>query len=62
MRQEADGIDLDDLDAVVAARAGRPGAACSCLYVVPNFQNPTGLLIGQAKRRRLLEWRPGATC
>jgi 2-aminoadipate transaminase len=26
------------------------------LYVVPNFQNPTGLLIGQAKRRRLLEW------
>jgi 2-aminoadipate transaminase len=27
-----------------------------CLYVVPNFQNPTGLLIGLGKRRRLLEW------
>jgi 2-aminoadipate transaminase len=26
------------------------------LYVVPNFQNPTGLLIGPRKRRRLLEW------
>jgi 2-aminoadipate transaminase len=26
------------------------------LYVVPNFQNPTGLLIGLKKRLRLLEW------
>ena len=26
------------------------------MYVVPNFQNPTGLLIGLEKRRRLLEW------
>jgi 2-aminoadipate transaminase len=26
------------------------------LYVVPNFQNPTGLLIGLDKRQRLLEW------
>jgi 2-aminoadipate transaminase len=26
------------------------------LYVVPNFQNPTGLLIGLDKRLRLLEW------
>ena len=26
------------------------------LYVVPNFQNPTGLLIGRAKRAALLEW------
>ena len=26
------------------------------LYVVPNFQNPTGLLIGLQKRRALLDW------
>ena len=26
------------------------------LYVVPNFQNPTGLLIGLKKRRELLTW------
>ena len=26
------------------------------LYLVPNFQNPTGLLIGLDKRRHLLEW------
>ncbi len=26
------------------------------LYLVPNFQNPTGLLIGLDKRRALLEW------
>ena len=25
------------------------------LYLVPNFQNPTGLLLGREKRRRLLE-------
>jgi 2-aminoadipate transaminase len=26
------------------------------VYVVPNFQNPTGLLIGLEKRKRLLDW------
>ena len=26
------------------------------LYVVPNFQNPTGLLLSLAKRPRLVEW------
>jgi 2-aminoadipate transaminase len=26
------------------------------IYLVPNFQNPTGLLIGRAKRAALLEW------
>ena len=34
------------------ARAG----ASALLYVVPNFQNPTGLLIGLEKRSALLEW------
>jgi 2-aminoadipate transaminase len=55
VRQEADGIDLDDLDAVYA-RLTQDGGRVRLLYVVPNFQNPTGLLIGLEKRRRLLEW------
>jgi len=54
IRQQADGIDLDDLDRVVSRlRAG--GRRVRLLYVVPNFQNPTGLLVGLDKRRRLLE-------
>ena len=31
-------------------------AASALLYVVPNFQNPTGLLIGRRQAPRLLEW------
>ena len=38
--------------------AARRGTAhrVRLLYVVPNFQNPTGLLIGRDKRLALLEW------
>jgi 2-aminoadipate transaminase len=53
--QEADGIDLAALDAT-CERVRREGRRVKFLYVVPNFQNPTGLLIGLAKRQRLLEW------
>ena len=53
--QEADGIDLDALDAT-CERLRRDGRRVKFLYVVPNFQNPTGLLIGLDKRQRLLEW------
>jgi 2-aminoadipate transaminase len=53
--QEADGIDLDALDATWD-RVRRDGRRVKFLYVVPNFQNPTGLLIGLDKRRRLLDW------
>lgn len=53
--QEADGIDLEALDATCQRLRGE-GRRVKFLYVVPNFQNPTGLLIGQAKRERLLEW------
>jgi 2-aminoadipate transaminase len=54
VRQEPDGIALDDLDAVVR-RVRADGRSVRCLYVVPNFQNPTGLLISGEKRRRLLD-------
>jgi len=53
--QEADGIDLAALDATWE-RLGHEGRRVKFLYVVPNFQNPTGLLIGLGKRQRLLEW------
>src|ERR1700750_1710997 len=53
--QEADGIDLAALEATYA-RLTAEGRRVKFVYVVPNFQNPTGLLIGLDKRRRLLEW------
>ncbi len=55
VRQEADGIDLEDLDRVVS-RERAAGRAVRFLYVVPNFQNPTGLLLSLAKRKALLEY------
>jgi 2-aminoadipate transaminase len=53
--QEADGIDLGALDETYE-RLTRAGRRVRFLYVVPNFQNPTGLLMGLRKRRQLLEW------
>lgn len=53
--QDADGIALGALDEVFL-RLQREGRRVRCLYVVPNFQNPTGLLIGLPKRQALLEW------
>jgi 2-aminoadipate transaminase len=55
VRQEADGLDLAALDATLT-RLRSAGRTVKFLYVVPNFQNPTGLLVGLEKRRRLLEW------
>ena len=55
VRQDEDGIDLDDLDAVLK-RLRTAGRRVRFLYVVPNFQNPTGLLLAPARRRSLLEW------
>ncbi|OFW17401.1 MAG: hypothetical protein A3F70_07500 [Acidobacteria bacterium RIFCSPLOWO2_12_FULL_67_14] len=55
VRQGADGIDLDDLEAVWT-RERQAGGRVNLLYLVPNFQNPTGALLSLEKRRRLLEW------
>jgi 2-aminoadipate transaminase len=55
VRQDADGIDLDALDETYL-RLTAAGRRVRFVYVVPNFQNPTGLLISRAKRRLLLEW------
>jgi 2-aminoadipate transaminase len=53
--QESDGIDLAALDDTFT-RLTRAGRRVRLLYVVPNFQNPTGLLVGLQKRKQLLEW------
>jgi 2-aminoadipate transaminase len=55
VRQDADGINLEDLD-IVCQRERAAGRRVNYLYLVPNFQNPTGLLISLDKRRQLLEW------
>jgi 2-aminoadipate transaminase len=55
VKQDADGINLDDLDAV-CQRERSAGRRVKVLYLVPNFQNPTGLLISLDKRLELLEW------
>ena len=53
--QQDDGIDVGALDDI-HQRLTRNGRRVRLLYVVPNFQNPTGLLIGLDKRKQLLEW------
>jgi 2-aminoadipate transaminase len=53
--QAGDGVDLEALDETLL-RVRTEGRRVKFLYVVPNFQNPTGLLIGLDKRRHLLDW------
>jgi 2-aminoadipate transaminase len=55
VEQEEDGISLEALDDVYL-RLQRENRRVRVLYVVPNFQNPTGLLIGLGKRTALIEW------
>ena len=53
--QEEDGIDLHALDSI-HQRLVQSGRRVRFVYVTPNFQNPTGLLMGLGKRHALLEW------
>ena len=50
VRTDADGMDTDHLEEVLAAH---PGA--TMLYTVPDFQNPTGVTLSLARRHRLIE-------
>lgn len=50
VRTDADGMDTDHLEEVLAAH---PDAAM--IYTVPDFQNPTGITMTLARRRRLVE-------
>jgi 2-aminoadipate transaminase len=55
VHQEAGGLDFGDLDRAIATERAA-GRRVKLLYVVPNFQNPTGLLMDLAKRQGLLDW------
>ena len=50
VRTDADGMDTDHLEEVLAAH---PNA--TMLYTVPDFQNPTGVTLSLARRHRLIE-------
>ena len=53
--QDAQGIDLDALEAAWQ-RERNGGRTIKLLYVIPNFQNPTGTLLALSRRRELIEW------
>lgn len=55
VKQLTDGIDLESLDDVFE-RLRREGRRVKMLYVVPNFQNPTGLLMSLEKRAAIVAW------
>lgn len=55
VKQDIDGIDLDDLQAV-HARVRAAGQRVKFVYLIPNFQNPAGKLLSLPKRRALVEW------
>jgi 2-aminoadipate transaminase len=55
VRQDESGISLEDLDATWQ-RERRAGKRIKLLYIIPNFQNPTGVLLSLDRRRRLIEW------
>ena len=50
-----DGIDLDHLDDTYLQLV-KQGRRVKMLYVVPNFQNPTGMLMGLRKRPAIVDW------
>lgn len=55
VRQDAEGVDPHHLDEVLTTQRAA-GRRVKFLYVIPNFQNPTGGLLSLARRRALLEW------
>jgi 2-aminoadipate transaminase len=55
VRQESDGIDVDDLDRAWQ-REHAAGKTVKLLYLVPNFQNPTGVLTSLEKRTQVVAW------
>jgi len=49
VNMDDDGMIVDDIDALVAKKHPR------LIYVVPNFQNPSGITLSEERRRRLVE-------
>lgn len=52
---DSDGLDVGVLEDRLAARRRRGSAIPKFVYVVPNFQNPTGWSLSTDRRNRLLE-------
>jgi 2-aminoadipate transaminase len=53
--QDAFGLDIEALDEVWR-RERDAGKTIKLLYVIPNFQNPTGRLLPLQRRQQLVEW------
>ena len=53
--QDDDGLSLDALDEVWR-RQHALGKRVKLLYIIPNFQNPTGRLLSRARRLAVLDW------
>ena len=51
VRTDADGMDTDHLEEVLAQHAG----TARMIYTVPDFQNPTGVTLSLPRRHRLIE-------
>ncbi len=51
---EEDGMNLDMLEQEIA-KARQAGKTLKGVYVIPDFQNPSGITMSLAKRKRLLE-------
>jgi len=51
---EDDGMDLDELERRIEG-AKREGKTLKAIYVIPDFQNPSGITMSLEKRKRLLE-------
>lgn len=49
---DADGMQVDELERILAARPGRP--APKLCYVIPDYQNPTGLSLTLERRHALV--------
>jgi len=54
VRLEDDGMSIDDLEAKIAA-AKSAGKTLKGIYVIPDFQNPSGITLSLEKRKRLLD-------
>lgn len=54
VEQDAEGLSIEALDQTIAALKAS-GRRARFIYVTPNFQNPTGLLMSLPRRRALLE-------
>jgi 2-aminoadipate transaminase len=54
IEMDADGMPIDELEATLD-RLGAEGRSPKFIYTIPNFQNPGGVTMSLARRRRLVE-------